>query len=42
LSKDAQLGEEDAYGTFIMGIGMVIAADGGDADTVIRSLEKSG
>ncbi len=42
LVEDAQLGESDAYGTFNMGIGMVVAVDRNAVDTAIEILERSG
>ena len=42
LSKDGDIAEQMMYNTFNMGIGMVLAVDSGDTETVMKAIEAAG
>ncbi len=42
LSKDGDIAEQMMYNTFNMGIGMVLAVDPGDTETVMKAIEAAG
>lgn len=42
LSKDGDIAEQMMYNTFNMGIGMVLAIDPGDTETVMKAIEAAG
>ena len=42
LVKDAQLSQKDAYNTFNMGIGMVLAVDPSQADSCMEAIREAG